>query len=113
MESKTEFKDLVVRKRIASLNATAMLAASYEVERHLDMDSLYNGSSADSEDSEEEEKPVTPKKIKEVKAEVVDDVKEVILLPYSPQISFLLICSFSSHVPCPRMSSSSRTRTSP
>lgn len=82
VESKTEFKDLVVRKRMASLNATAMLAASYEVERHLDMDSLYNGSSANSGSDEEEEeedvKPeITPKKVKAVKAEIPDDVKEV------------------------------------
>lgn len=65
---------------MASLNATAMLAASYEVERHLDMDSLYNGSSANSEsdDDDEDVKPtISPKKIKDVKAEVTDDVKEV------------------------------------
>lgn len=66
---------------MASLNATAMLAASYEVERHLDMDSLYNGSSAtDDSDSEEEKPTISPKKIKEVKAEVLDDVKEVSFL---------------------------------
>lgn len=58
-----------------------MLAASYEVERHLDMDSLYNGSSADSEDSEDK-RPASPKKIKEVKDEVLDDVKEVICIVF-------------------------------
>ena len=74
VDSKTEFKDLVVRKRMASLNASAMLAASYEVERHLDRcDSLYNGSSAESRSAT----PTSPKKIKDIKNEV-DDTKEVI-----------------------------------
>lgn len=74
VESKTEFKDLVVRKRMASLNASAMLAASYEVERHLDRcDSMYNSSSPESQS----EAPSSPKKIKEIKHEIVDEVKEV------------------------------------
>lgn len=74
VESKTEFKDLVVRKRMASLNATAMLAASYEVERHLDRcDSMYNSSSPESQS----EAPSSPKKLKDIKHEIIDEVKEV------------------------------------
>lgn len=74
IDTKTEFKDLVVHKRMASLNASAMLAATYEVERHLDQcDSLYNGSSAE----DHSETPISPKKIKEIKNEI-DDSKEVI-----------------------------------
>lgn len=74
-ESQTEFKELVVRKRMASLNATAMLAASYEVERHLDMDSLYNGSTTEDSDVDD---PPSPKKLVAVvseaaKAEETDD----------------------------------------
>lgn len=64
---------MVVRKRMASLNASAMLAATYEVERHLDRcDSMYYGSSAESDTL------VTPKKIKEIiiKREV-EEPKEV------------------------------------
>lgn len=54
-------KELVVRKRMASLNASAMLAAAYEVERHLDrVESM-----ATSED--EAPKSVLPKKIKDIK----------------------------------------------
>lgn len=74
-ESKTEFTELVVKKRMASLNATAMLAASYEVERHLDRcDSMYNSSSAESHS----ETPPSPKKIKDIKHEIIDEPKEVI-----------------------------------
>lgn len=71
--AKSDFKDLVVRKRMASLNASAMLAATYEVERHLDrVDSMYYGSSAESDTL------VTPKKIKEIKREI-EEPKEVIV----------------------------------
>lgn len=58
----------VVHKRMASLNASAMLAATYEVERHFDRcDSTYNGSSG-----AESEAPSSPKKIKEIKDEILD-----------------------------------------
>lgn len=79
-ESQTVFKELVVRKRMASLNATAMLAASYEVERHMDMASLYNGSSTEDSDVDD---PPSPRKVvvavpDAVKAEQIDDAtKEV------------------------------------
>lgn len=70
-DRKSDFKDLVVRKRMASLNASAMLAATYEVERHLDRcDSMYYGSSAESDTL------VTPKKVKDIKREI-DEPKEV------------------------------------
>lgn len=70
-DRKSDFKDLVVRKRMASLNASAMLAATYEVERHLDRcDSMYYGSSAESDTL------VTPKKIKDIKREI-EEPKEV------------------------------------
>lgn len=66
--------DLVVRKRMASLNASAMLAASYEVERHFDQcDSMYNSSSAAESESEP---PSSPKKLKNIKNET-DETKEV------------------------------------
>lgn len=67
--------DLVVRKRMASLNASAMLAASYEVERHFDQcDSMYNSSSAAAES--DSDPSTSPKKIKTIKNEV-DESKEV------------------------------------
>ncbi|KAJ6634600.1 hypothetical protein Bhyg_13175 [Pseudolycoriella hygida] len=70
-DGKSDFKELVVRKRMASLNASAMLAATYEVERHLDRcDSMYYGSSAESDTI------VTPKKIKDIKREI-EEPKEV------------------------------------
>lgn len=73
-DRKSDFKDLVVRKRMASLNASAMLAATYEVERHLDRcDSMYYGSSAESDTH-----TVTPKKIKDIKREV-EEPKDVSL----------------------------------
>ena len=58
-----------VRKRMASLNASAVMAATYDVERHLDkhleqMDTYARASEA--------EKEVTPKRIKDIKDEVVD-----------------------------------------
>lgn len=57
---------------MASLNASAMLTATYEVERHLDRcDSMYYGSSAESDTL------VTPKKIKDIKREI-EEPKEVI-----------------------------------
>lgn len=71
----TEVKEFVVRKRMASLNASAMLAATYEVERHLDrVDSLYD--SRNSGDREHDTAPTVPKKLKDIKDEVLDS-KEV------------------------------------
>lgn len=79
---------------MASLNASAMLAATYEVERHLDRcDSMYYGSSAESDTV------VTPKKIKDIKREI-EEPKEVIVNHYSIllQIHDLIIISQSRPV---------------
>lgn len=54
-------KELVVRKRMASLNASAMLAAAYEVERHLDRVESMATSGNDAP------KPALSKKIKDAK----------------------------------------------
>lgn len=65
---KTDVKEVVVRKRMASLNASAMMAATYEVERHLDKceEKLYK-KSADSDDN-----ITLPKKPKDIKNEVLE-----------------------------------------
>lgn len=71
--AKTETKDVVVPKRMASLNASAMLAAAYEAERHIDrVESKYttNATVTDSD------APSTPKRLKDIKNEERDD-KEV------------------------------------
>lgn len=57
---------------MASLNASAMLAASYEVERHMDMQSMYEGSTSDSS-SDEADAPPSPKKVKDAKGEQADE----------------------------------------
>lgn len=64
--------DVVVRKRMASLNASAMMAASYEVERQFDKceEKMYKKSP----DTEEHISP--PKKVKDIKNEVLEP-KEV------------------------------------
>lgn len=62
-------KDVVVRKRMASLNASAMLAAAYEVERHLDRVESMASSENDAP------KSVQPKKIKDIK-DIKDEVLE-------------------------------------
>lgn len=69
--------DLVVRKRMASLNATAMLAASYEVERHLDMDSLYNDSSSEDSDVDNPPSPKPEKTSADKKKSAGDKIDEV------------------------------------
>lgn len=70
---KAEFKEIVVQKRMASLNASAMLAATYEVERHFDRcDSMYNDHLSDSP----VEMPQSPVKIEKIKAEI-EEPKEV------------------------------------
>lgn len=80
-----DIKDVVLKKRMASLNASAILTATYEVERHLDRD--LSQSSEDDINSEEEEGgvesideiPSSPVKIKDVKNENDSDetTKEV------------------------------------
>lgn len=64
----TDVKDVVVRKRMASLNASAMMAATYEVERQLDKceEKMYKISA----DTEEHISP--PKKPKDIKNEVFE-----------------------------------------
>lgn len=62
-------KELVVRKRMASLNASAMLAAAYEVERHLDRVESMATSENDAP------KPALSKKIKDIK-DIKDEVLE-------------------------------------
>lgn len=63
-----DVKEVVVRKRMASLNASAMMAATYEVERQLDKckEKMYKVSA----DTEEHIAP--PKKAKEIKNEVFE-----------------------------------------
>lgn len=65
---KNDLKEVVGRKRMASLNASAMMAATYEVERHLDKceEKLYK-KSADSDDN-----ITLPKKAKDIKNEVLE-----------------------------------------
>lgn len=58
---------------MASLNASAMLAATYEVERHMDrVDSMYDNRHL----SVDSDVPTVPKKLKDIKDEVLD-AKEV------------------------------------
>lgn len=90
---------------MASLNATAILAASYEVERHFDRcDSLYTSSDNDSVKPKKQPQPQqqqpmasatvqspkpqpppisvpSPKKIEQIKNEI-EDPKEVMMLNY-------------------------------
>lgn len=68
----TDVKDVVVRKRMASLNASAMMAATYEVERQLDKceAKMYKCSPVP-----EEPTPTLPKKTKDIK-EIKDEVLE-------------------------------------
>ncbi|XP_031626867.1 uncharacterized protein LOC116343110 isoform X2 [Contarinia nasturtii] len=73
----TDIKEVVVRKRMASLNASAMMAASYEVERQFDKceEKMYKVSAADAE----EHITPPPKKAKDIKNEVFEpkDTKPV------------------------------------
>lgn len=68
-----DVKEVIVRKRMASLNASAMMAASYEVERQFDKceEKMYKMSS-----DAEEHISSPPKKAKEIKNEVLE-AKEV------------------------------------
>lgn len=64
-----DVKDVVVRKRMASLNASAMMAATYEVERQLDKsEALYKHHRSDSD----EQVAVAPKKPKDIKDEILE-----------------------------------------
>lgn len=61
----TEVKDIVVHKRMASLNASAMLAAAYEVERHMDrVEAKYDAATSDGD---------APSPIKDIKNEDKDE----------------------------------------
>lgn len=68
----TDVKDVVVRKRMASLNASAMMAATYEVERQLDKceEKMYKVSAADADADDHHITP--PKKAKDIKNEVFE-----------------------------------------
>lgn len=65
----TDIDEMVVPKRMASLNASAMMAASYEVERHLDKceEKMYKVNT----DTEEHITP-PPKIAKDIKNEVFE-----------------------------------------
>lgn len=65
----TDVKDVVVSKRMASLNASAMMAATYEVERQLDKceAKMYRCSPGP-----EEHTATPPKKAKDIKDEVLE-----------------------------------------
>lgn len=89
----TEFKELVVRKRMASLNASAMLAATYEVERHLEQcESIYNNDSS----GVESDVPTVTKKAKDIKGEILEtkDVNRLFSIHARNIINILLIRSF-------------------
>lgn len=64
-----DVKEVIVRKRMASLNASAMMAATYEVERQLDKceEKMYKISS-----DADEHISSPPKKAKEIKNEVLE-----------------------------------------
>lgn len=67
----TDVKEGVVRKRMASLNASAMMAATYEVERQLDKceEKMYKVSAA----ADSDDQHITPpKKVKDIKNEVLE-----------------------------------------
>lgn len=69
LKSNVKKEEVIVRKRMASLNASAMMAATYEVERHLDKceEKMYKiKSDADEHISS------PPKKAKEIKNEVLE-----------------------------------------
>lgn len=85
-----DVKEVVVRKRMASLNASAMMAATYEVERQLDKceEKMYKVSA----DAEEHITP--PKKVKEIKNEVFESKDVCIQFPSGPNISYSLSFSF-------------------
>lgn len=97
----SDFKEILVRsQRMASLNASAMMAATYEVERHLDhVDSMYDSiAKSSSSAAESETQTLTPKKMKDIKdiKDEVLDAKEVRL-----SINFCIaltldLCRFSS-----------------
>lgn len=73
--ARTDAKDVVVRKRMASLNASAMLAAAYEAERHIDrVESKYTATTTSA--TATSDVPSTPKRIKDIKNEARDE-KEV------------------------------------
>lgn len=66
----TDVKENVVRKRMASLNASAMMAATYEVERQLDKceEKMFKMST----DTTVDHPVIPPKKPKEIKNEVLE-----------------------------------------
>uniref|UniRef100_A0A1I8PIE3 Uncharacterized protein n=1 Tax=Stomoxys calcitrans TaxID=35570 RepID=A0A1I8PIE3_STOCA len=59
-----DYKGILARKRMASLNASAIVAATYEVERHLDR----NLGHLSGYETYEDEQKTTNKKVKETKA---------------------------------------------
>lgn len=74
----TDVKEVVVRKRMASLNASAMMAATYEVERQLDKceEKMYKVSAAATDAD-----ITPPKKAKEIKNEVFETKDVCISFP--------------------------------
>uniref|UniRef100_A0A1A9W240 Uncharacterized protein n=1 Tax=Glossina brevipalpis TaxID=37001 RepID=A0A1A9W240_9MUSC len=68
-----DYKGILARKRMASLNASAIVAATYEVERHLDKNL---GSECSSYESYEDEKKNTSKKSKETLKNTEKEIKK-------------------------------------
>lgn len=68
----TDVKEVVVRKRMASLNASAMMAATYEVERQLDKSEALYKHDKNSCSESDENIVVEPKKPKDIKDEVLE-----------------------------------------
>lgn len=110
----TDVKDVVVRKRMASLNASAMMAATYEVERQLDKceAKMYKYSPGF-----EEPTATLPKKAKDIKDEVLEPkdvsirqtlsfklvyIMFLIILYYLFQSGFLVETSFKERCYCAR-----------
>lgn len=93
----TDAKEVVVRKRMASLNASAMMAATYEVERQLDKSEakLYKYSPRP-----EEPTAKLPKKAKDIKDEVVEpkDVSIRQTLSFGFAYIMFLIITFIVHL---------------
>uniref|UniRef100_A0A1B0AIW4 Uncharacterized protein n=1 Tax=Glossina pallidipes TaxID=7398 RepID=A0A1B0AIW4_GLOPL len=70
-----DYKGILARKRMASLNASAIVAATYEVERHLDKNL---GSECSSYESYEDERKNTSKKSKEIGKSAEKEIKKTL-----------------------------------
>lgn len=81
-----DVKEVVVRKRMASLNASAMMAATYEVERQLDKceEKMYKIH------PDADEQISAPKKAKEIKNEVFEPKEVCIIKLFYAMVAIIL-----------------------